>query len=322
MSAIEGSSTCHDEPTLGLGASYLMAGIFIFSFQDIAIKQLSGDFPVHQIVFIRSLGALPLILLLVYGLQGFDGFKTKRGWLELLRAVLMFGSYTSYYMALALLPLADAVALFFTGPIFMTILSRPVLGERVSLQQWAAVLVGFAGVLLVAGAGAGMLSAGALLALGSAFAYGSSQIITRQLGSTDSSATMTLCATLFYLVASGVLGFWLGEGQLLGAAPSSLVSMTSPWSWPSAYEFWVMLGLGAISTAGFYLLSRAYVVAPPRAIAPIEYTALIWGILWGYVFFSETPNLVKVAGMALIVGAGVFILMRHARPSPVPRVRT
>ncbi|MGF7160081.1 drug/metabolite transporter (DMT)-like permease [Rhodoligotrophos appendicifer] len=298
---------------LASGATFLVGGIAVFSLQDIAIKWMSGDYPVHQIVFIRSVASLPLIIALLYFLDGRAGFATKRTGLECVRAALMFISYTTYYLALAVLPMADAVSLFYTGPIFIAIFSGPFLREHVRPVQWLTILVGFAGVVIVADPTAGILNTAAVLAVFSAAAYALGQITARKLGTTDSAGTMALFTTGFYVVASGLLGLFFGNGWMATGTPSNLAFLTRPWIWPSLTDAGLMLGLGVIATIGFYCLAKAYSVAQPKAVTPFEYTALIWGFLWGYLFFGEVPTAIRLTGIALIALAGVIVLLQGQR---------
>ncbi|WP_137391657.1 DMT family transporter [Rhodoligotrophos defluvii] len=310
MITIERAQAAAPDHSLRTGAVFLLTGIFVFSLQDIIIKWISGDYPVYQIVFFRSIASLPLIAALVWVLDGPKGFTTTRPWSHLARASVMFVCYIAYYMALAALPMADAVSLFYTGPIFIAILSGPMLGEPVRPRQWAAITAGFIGVLIVANPDLHVINPAALFAILSALTYALSQIFARKLGTTESAATLTLYASAFYAVASGILALVIGDGWLAKYTPESLAFMSRPWIWPPALDLGLMLSLGLIATLGFYCLAKAYVVAQPKAVTPFEYTALIWATLWGYLFFHEVPAAWKVLGIALIGLAGVAVLLQ------------
>jgi drug/metabolite transporter (DMT)-like permease len=151
------------------GILYLCLGVFVFSLQDAIIKQVSGGYALTEVVFMRSCIGLPILLLLVHREVGWRALFTSSHLLPLaLRALIMLGAYTAYYMAFPALPLADAVALYFTVPLFVTALAAPVLGEHIGWKVWAAVVLGFAGVLVMLQPGSGLFEPAALLSLVSA----------------------------------------------------------------------------------------------------------------------------------------------------------
>jgi drug/metabolite transporter (DMT)-like permease len=147
------------------GILCLTAGIAVFSVQDVIIKLLSGDYPVHQAMVIRSLTALPLLFLLVVLDGGVRSLVSKRRGLLIVRGLIMFTAYTSYYLGLAALPLATCVALYFTAPLYITMLSVVVLGETVGRRRWAAVAGGFVGVLIMVRPGTRVFDWASLLPL-------------------------------------------------------------------------------------------------------------------------------------------------------------
>lgn len=170
---------------------YLVLGIAVFSAQDLILKLLSGDYPLHQAMVARSLTAVPFMLGLVYYFDGTLRSLISPAWpLMLLRGLLNFLAYTAYYMGLAALPMATTVALFFTAPLFITILSVLILHEKVALPRWMAVLVGFVGVVLMMQPEAGSFDAVALLPIFCGLAYAGLMIFARIMGNRESGAAM------------------------------------------------------------------------------------------------------------------------------------
>ena len=168
------------------GASYLTAGVFILSFQDVIIKWISGKYPVHEIVLIRSCFAI-IPILFIAKLEGdLHLLRTTRYVAHIIRSFFMFSAYMCFYLSLAALPLAETVSLFFSAPIFITILSVTSLGEKVESRSWIAVLVGFFGVIIMLRPSSKMIDPAAFLALLTAFLYAIGSIITRKLGKTES----------------------------------------------------------------------------------------------------------------------------------------
>lgn len=294
------------------GVLCVMAGIAIFSIQDVIIKSISGSYPVHQIVFFRSLVALPLLLVIAQIDGGLPQLRTRRPWAHILRGCAMLGSYTTYYLAIAALPLANAVALFFVAPLMITALSHFVLGEKAQLRRWLAVATGFVGVLVMTRPGGGTLEPAVLLAVLAALFYAISVIATRRLGATESGASLAFSVTLVYAGANGLLGVWLGDGALARDGHASLEFLLRAWLLPDWTDFALMAACGVIAAFGFYFLSQAYRLARATSVAPFEYIGLPLAALWGFLFWREVPDLSTLFGVVLIVGSGLYVLHRES----------
>jgi drug/metabolite transporter (DMT)-like permease len=291
---------------------FLVAGISIFAFQDVIIKWLSGDYPIHQILFVRSVAALgPLWLIVIFD-GGWGVLRTRRLGLHLLRACLAFAAYTTFYLAVAAMPLADATALFFSAPLFVTALSAPILGERVGPRRWSAVVLGFLGMLVMLRPGLGVFEPAGLLAVACAFLYTLVIMMTRRLGRTDSGASMAVYVTLFYVPATALVGLSIGDGALAGSEHASVAFLLRAWAWPSWGDLGLMAATGLIAAFGFYGLSQAYRLGEASAIAPFEYVALPWAVVFGYLFWGDVPGAVTLAGMVLVVGSGLYVLHRES----------
>lgn len=297
------------------GVGFLVLGTLIFSLQDIAVKWIGGDYPVLEIVTFRSLVALP-ITLLFFRLEGGRGLPaTKRHELEYVRGLFFFLSYTTHFMGLAALPLADIAAIRFSAPLMITILSVVLLGELVGSRRWIALLVGFMGVLLIVRPGLATFNMGSLFILISVLFYALSAILTRKLQTTDSSATMAYYSSLAYLAATFILApLVIGIGQIPNAHPS-IAFLFRPWAAPSLLDLTIMSGLGLVWAGGMYSVARAYSVALASAVAPFEYLALPIHITWGFLLWQEMPTWLTLAGSALTLGSGLYILY-HERRDP------
>ena len=296
-----------------LGILSLVAGVSIFSIQDAVIKHLSGQYPVHQIVFLRSLTALVLLLAFVGVNEGATGLRSRRLTLHGLRGVALFTSYMAYYLGLASMSIAEAVALFFTVPFFVAALSNLVIGERVGPRRWAAIIVGFGGVVIVLRPSTALFEPASCLPVLAALTYAISALLARRLGSTDSSGTMALSATVIYGVASGLLALALAPVGAASGAHASLRFLLLPWTWPGAGDLGLMLLCGGIAALGSFFLAQGYRLAEANTVAPFEYVALPWGVLWGWLFFDNLPDRATLAGGAVIVASGLYILHRERR---------
>ena len=299
-----------DAPLRGIG--FILVGASVFPVQDVVIKGLSGDYPVLEIVFVRSLVALGPFAWLVWWEQDPAVLAIQRPWLHAVRGSLGLLAFTTYYMAIAALPLATVVALAFAAPLFLTALSRLVLREPVDGRRWRAVLVGFVGVLVVLRPGAAAFEPAALLAVLSALCYAISQTITRQLGRTHSGATIVLTATLVAVTVAGASGLIVGGGGRGAGLHPSLAFLVRGWVLPPWGALGRMTLCGLIAGVGMYCLTQAYRVAPASTVAPFEYVMIGWAVLWGYVFWRDVPGPSTVIGVAITVGAGFYVVHHEA----------
>lgn len=301
-----------------LGIFYLCAGLFIFSFQDIIIKELSDSYPVSELVFVRSMVAMPLLLALVHLDSGFQSLRSDNGWLHLVRALLMFLSYFFYYLAIASVSIPTVVSLFFTAPLFITALAVPFLGEPVGIRRWLGVIVGFGGVVIMLRPGSEGFEPAALLALASALTYSCSQILARRLGAKDSASMMAFYSTVVYAYAGGLIAIAV---HMIGPVESSdptMAFLTRPWSMPNGIELAMLATTGVISAMGFFLLSQAYRIGQANVVAPFEYSALVWAVGLTYIVYGSTPDVFTYLGAAIILGAGVYVLKREQIKSDRP----
>ncbi|TPJ05866.1 DMT family transporter [Mesorhizobium sp. B2-8-1] len=300
-----------------LGMLSLCLGVLVFSLQDPLVKAVSGGYPVTEVMAIRAVVALPILIVLVHADVGLRAILSRRFGMLTMRAFIQFTSYTMYYLAIAALPLADAVALYFMAPLCIMVLAGPYLGERVSWQTLATVLIGLLGVVVMLRPGAGLFDWAALLSLGSAVLYGFSQLMARKIGDTESSTVMAFYQNGAYLAGAALVAslFWLAG--INHAAHPSLEFLVRPWLWPTMPDFLKMAACGFVASAGMILLSQAYRMAPANRVATFEYTGILWSPLWGFLFFAEVPRSTTVIGAALIIGAGLLALNTGRRKLPI-----
>jgi drug/metabolite transporter (DMT)-like permease len=296
-------------PFWGIGC--LTAGIGVFSFQDVIIKLLSGAYPLHQLMTIRSVIAMPLLLIFVALETGLGGLASKRAGAVILRSLIMLLAYTAYYLGLPSLPLATAVSLYFASPLFITLLSVWLLAEQVGPRRWAAVLVGFVGVLVMVRPGGDLFSWASLLPVLASLAYGISQVLARKLGETESSTVMAAYGNFVLMVGGFGLSLVFGAGDFANEADPSFAFLLRGWRVPGAFDLSLMIFGGFVAAIGLTLLTEAYRAAEANVVAPFEYTALIWSVLFGWLFWDDLPNGADWGGMAIIIGAGLYLLARR-----------
>lgn len=288
-----------------LGVASLCLGALVFSIQDVIIKSLSGDHAVTLAIVIRCVVALPILLVMAHMEAGLARLWSRNLGVMILRGLLLLVAYTTYFMALPALPLAEAIALYFTVPIIVTLLSGPVLGEPVGWKSWISVAAGFAGILIILQPGSALFEPAALFSLVAATAYASSMILARRIGMAEPAAVMTFHQNAVYLIgAAFAAALFQGLGITSGGHPS-LDFLVRPWAVPGTSDAAVMALCGVIAAAGAWLLTNAYRMARASLVTVFEYTGMIWGSLWGFVFFGEVPRLTTLIGMVIIVAAGI-----------------
>ncbi len=301
-----------------LGALCAAISVVFFSINDVAIKFLSGGYALHQVVLIRSVIGLLIIVIFIAPLTtGRALARTKRLKMHMLRGLCVVFANMTFFLGLAAMPLADAVAIFFVSPLIITLFSVLFLGEVVGPRRWAAIAVGLVGVLVMMRPGTEAFQLASLLPLAAAFCYAGIHIITRRIGGTESAATMAFYIQIMFIVVGILFGLIVGDGRFGNQSDASLAFLFRAWTWPlpADYPIFILIGIG-IAVAG-YLISQAYRVAEASFIAPFEYLALPMSVGWGMVFFAEFPDGWDYFGMALILGAGLFTVWREARTKPV-----
>lgn len=305
------------------GIFFVLGGVLAISFNDMLIKQLSGGYPLHELVFIRSFIGIILSLFLIRMEGGLQILRTSQPMLHALRGLLIVIANMCYFAALAAMPLADATALFFAAPLIITLLSIPMLGEKVGPLRFAAVTVGFAGVVIMQRpwASAEELQVSRLvlvLPVIAAFTYALNQLMTRMLGVNSKASAMSVYVQLAFIVVSS--GFFLiaGDGRYAeGLDNPSLIFLLRPWVWPTAQDWVWLVTMGANAAIIGYCLSQAYRIADAATVAPFEYVGLPLAVLWGWLIFGDLPALEVWIGIALILGSGLFVFLREQHKARV-----
>lgn len=306
-----------------LGILFVIAGMVAISINDMLIKQLSGSYPLHEIVFLRSGIGIIFSLMMVQMEGGWQILKTRRPVLHLIRGLLIVVSNLTYFVAIAAIPLADATALFFAAPLFITLLSIPILGEKVGILRMTAVLVGFAGVVIMQRPWADTESLNAsrlvlLLPVLAALTYALNQLMTRKLGVESKASALAVYIQATFIVVS--LGFYMiaGDGRFAeGSDDPSIQFLFRAWLWPAPGDWWVIIGTGANSAVVGYSLSQAYRMADAATVAPFEYVGLPLAVFWGWLIFADLPVWEVWAGIALILGSGLFVFLRERQKARI-----
>lgn len=275
------------------GIGLMVFGLFLFSVNDTLGKWLVATYSVGQILLIRSLAAL-VCLAPFWRRGGLAPFRdAPRPGLQLARIALATLEVAFFYWAVSLLPLADVMTYYLAGPIYVTALSALMLGERITLRRGLAVLVGFAGVLVVLRPTAASFTLPALIALGGSLFFAFMMITTRMLRGTHDTVLVT--------------------GQTLGALVLGAVLAPLAWAPPTGRDLALLALLGVVSLGAHVCVNRSLKLAPASVVVPFQYTLLIWAVVFGYLVFGESPKTATLAGAAIIVAAGLFIFFDERR---------
>ena len=296
------------------GALIISAAVFVTGTQDAFIKNLSGSYPVHEMQTFRAASALCF----VFGWIALSGglpllLRTRPSGLLLLRSIILSLASLSFYVSLAAMQFADAVAIYFSMPLMIAALSGALIGERVPAWRWIAVIVGFAGVLIVQHPGSGVFEPATLIVLFSTLCYAVGLMLTRPVGMRVNSAVMGLWQLIGFLVTGIALSLVFGSGAFHDAEHPSLSYLTAGWSTPSWFDLAQMMGFGAAAAAATILYTAGYKVAAPSFVAPFEYQSLIWASAWGFFLWGDVPASTTFAGTALIVAAGLGMIWWESR---------
>jgi drug/metabolite transporter (DMT)-like permease len=285
------------------GILLILACMAVFTGLDTAAKFLTQSLEAWVAVFFRYAVACTLSLPILLVRHGTTGFATRHPWLQTVRGLLLLASTICNFTAMRYLPLSTTAAIFFTIPLFVSVLSVPLLGETVGLKRWIAVIVGFIGVMVIMRPGSMAFHWAMFFSLAASLCGAFYNIATRKVGGHDKAET-----SLFYV-------------GLVGAAAAS-VPAGLDWQWPTTAQWPLLFAMGLAGTVGHFLLIEAHRLAPASKLAPFIYTQIIWMTIAGYLVFGEVPAVWTVAGAGIVVACGLYLLNSERRNKgdivPVP----
>lgn len=294
------------------GVLFAVGGTLIFSVNDMAIKFLSGSYALHQVILIRAVVALTFILAVIHiSERGWSQIGTSRPGTHLARVCIVMVSNVTFFVGLAAMPLADAVAVAYVSPIVVTLLSIVFLGEKVGPRRWSAVILGMLGVLVMLRPGAGVIQPAALLVLISAVLYASGNLLARHMGGTESAMTLSLYVQTGFIVVSVAMGLWVGDGHLAMTDGSIWAFLFRPWVWPPLSDLPYFVATGLSVGIGGLMVTQAYRTVEAGLVAPFEYVGMPMAILWGLVMFGTFPDATGWVGIAMICGSGLYVIWRE-----------
>jgi drug/metabolite transporter (DMT)-like permease len=276
----------------------MLASVALFSMMDAGLKTLSERYPPFQVATLRGLASLPLVLAWSLATVGWKPLLRVRWPLHLLRGVIGIAMMASFVYALKRMPLSTAYTIFFVAPLLITALSVPFLGEHVGPRRWIAIGIGLLGVLVVLRpTGAGMLSPAGLAELLAAFGYAVSAITVRVLARSDSNQAMVVWLLALMALGAGALA-WPDWRPILHD------------------DLWLIAGIGVVGALGQYAITHAFRHGEASLLAPLEYTALVWGVLLDAFVWGVLPDSITWIGAAIIVASGLYLIRREGARVP------
>ena len=286
------ASPREDRPT---AAVLIMAfAIFLFTLIDTSAKWLIiAGLPALQVVFSRYVGALLTVLIFFIPRRGMGEFRSNRPWIQVLRALALLGSTVFNFLALRYLPITLTIAMFFAVPIIVTLLSIPILGERVGLRRFLAVLTGFIGVLVIVQPWGAQFHWAVFLSIGALLSASTYFVLTRLLAGIDNNSTSQL---------------WTNGLATLALAPIALQNAV----WPeNTLNMLVFLFIGFLGGVSHILATLAFRLAQASLLAPVTYVQVIYATAVGYLVFNTLPTIWTAVGTAIIIASGVYIWQRE-----------
>lgn len=282
-----------DDDRVAIAVAWLMLGVISGLLLDLCAKELLRTYSLLQFVFLRSAIGIAILLAIAPRFGGLQSLRTREIRWHLLRTVLAIGAMFGFFYGLSKMPLVNAFALGYTAPLMMTALSAVFLKEPVGWRRWAAVTIGFIGVLVILRPGGGEFSLPAIAVLFAAFCYACQAITARKLAGSES----TLALSLYVIVGPMLISLALVD--------------SNSWLDPDMAGWMLLIGAAVCSVLAWIGLVNGYRAASPALLAPLEYTALIGGVIAGYVIWGEIPDRRVVVGATIIAASGLFVIYRN-----------
>ena len=297
----------------GLALACVLVAIGLASTQDAVTKAMSGSYSAYETVIFRCLGAMPVLAVLWWKQGSVGQFMTPLLGRVILRSLILCAAYFAFVLSIAAMPIANSVAIYFTMPFFVAALAGPMLGERVRLHRWLAIIAGFIGVLIMIRPGASVFEPAALLALFSAFGYAFGQMMGRPIARVVPPVVIANWQNLIYLAVAAAMAIVFNVFDWSGLEHKSMVFLSRPWVAPPLIDLAVLTANGLLAAFAMVLFVSAYKYGESNFVAPFEYSSMIWAIGYGLLLFNDFPDKYTWIGAAVVVTAGLLMLWRDRR---------
>jgi drug/metabolite transporter (DMT)-like permease len=280
------------------GVAAMLVAVGVFALMDAQLKLLAEHYPTLQVTALRGFASLPFVFAHVAIRGRLNKLRPQRWQWHILRAAITIAMLVGFIYAVKRLSLADTYAIYMCAPLLITALSVPLLGERVTVAQWVAIVIGLGGVMLMLRPGSGNWDLlGGVAAVGSAVCYALSAITLRTLARTETTESLVFSFTLLMAFGAGLLALPVWETIRVADLP------------------WIA-GVGVCGAIAQFLITEAFRRAPASVVAPFEYTARLWGVILDFVIWRVLPSAVTVLGGSIVIGAGIYLIRREAAARP------
>ena len=293
------------------GILFILTGMALFSIQDSLIKYIFEDTALYELYFGRTLTALVLLALYLKITSQKLVMKTYYPLLTTVRVICFFFGFSFFYISLTYMSLAMANALFFSSPFFISILAIVFLGEKVGIRRWLAIIVGFIGVYIVLNPNFENFDYTKLAPVACALFYAISMTITKITSDKDSVYSQMFHLYIGAIGISIIFFIFTGKGQFNTFSDPTLQFILREWFTNPTYSWPFIIIMGLVASLSFYFVFSAYSIASPSVVSLFEYSLIIWAIIIGYLLFNDIPTVRTFIGVALIIGAGVYIYIRE-----------
>ncbi len=293
------------------GILLILSGMALFSIQDSLIKYIFEESALYELYFGRTLTALILLLVFLKITSQKLVFKTHYPLLTCCRVICFFFGFSFFYISLTYMSLAMANALFFSSPFFISILAIIFLGEKVGIRRWIAIVVGFIGVYIVLNPDFENFNYMKLAPVACALCYAISMTITKITSDKDNVYSQMFHLYIGAIGISILFFIFTGKGQFNTFSDPTFQFILREWFTNPTYAWPYIVLMGFVAAVSFYCVFSAYSVASPSVVSLFEYSLIIWAIIIGYVLFNDVPTIRTFVGVALIIGAGVYIYLRE-----------
>ena len=301
-------STSNNNPK---GILLILIGMALFSIQDSLIKYVFEDLSLYELYFGRTFVATVWLFSFLLISKKKIVFKTHYPLLTLLRVILFFIGFSSFYISLSFMTLAMANALFFSSPFFMSIFAKIFLKEDIGVRRWSAIVVGFLGVVIVLNPDFSNFNYFNLLPVLCAFCYAASMTITKITSDKDGVYTQMIHLYMAAITFSLIIYFFAGKGQFNNFDNPTLQFILRDWFSNPTHSWPYIFIMGTVAAISFYCVFSAYSIASPSVVSLFEYSLIIWAMIAGYILFKTIPETNTFIGSAIIIAAGVYIYMRE-----------
>ena len=301
-------STSNNNPK---GILLILIGMALFSIQDSLIKYVFEDLSLYELYFGRTFVATVWLFSFLLISKKKIVFKTHYPLLTLLRVILFFIGFSSFYISLSFMTLAMANALFFSSPFFMSIFAKIFLKEDIGVRRWSAIVVGFLGVVVVLNPDFLNFNYFNLLPVLCAFCYAASMTITKITSDKDGVYTQMIHLYMAAITFSLIIYYFAGKGQFNNFDNPTLQFILRDWFSNPTHSWPYIFIMGTVAAISFYCVFSAYSIASPSVVSLFEYSLIIWAMIAGYILFKTIPETNTFIGSAIIIAAGVYIYMRE-----------